>query len=140
MKPGPKPIPANLRLVLGTRTRKDRERPANPPPEPPVRIPSPPDYLADEEVDVFVTMARKLAGMRIMTELDVDALALYCRSWAEMQKLQQMIRDSGFLLKSPTGRPMRNPLVEMRNERERTCLRIMADFGLNPSSRNRVSQ
>lgn len=141
MKSGPRPMPRNLRLVRSSPDKTSKAgRPAKPIDEPPVKIPLPPASLTAEEVDCFVVMAQKLAGMRIMTEMDVDALVIYCRNWLDAKEAHQKVLESGMIVKSPKGYPIVNPWLAVRRKAEDKCLRILAEFGMTPSSRNRVSQ
>ncbi len=145
MKRGPKPLPRNLRLVLGTETRKDRERPAKPVEELPVKIPSPPEYLNAEETETFLVTARKLASMRVMTEADVELLAMYSRAWVEWKDASRRVQEMGLMVRNPhyeppKNIPMLNPFLSIRDKAEAKCKAIMLEFGMSPSSRNRVSQ
>lgn len=139
---GPKPTPRNLRVVrTGKAEGRLTEPPEKPVEEPPVRIPEPPDELAGEQVDVFVSTAQKLARMRIMTEVDVDALVIYARNWIDARQARERVYETGLIVKAPkTGVPMLNPWLPIARKAEDTCIKIMAEFGLTPSSRNRVSR
>ena len=136
---GPRPTPRNLRLIRGMKDQT-RHKPARPIVEPEVKIPQPPDYLTADETDVFVVTARKLAGMRLMTESDVDAIVVYARNWVDAQTARRALGSSSMLVRSPNGYPIINPHLAIARKAEDRCLRIMAEFGLTPSSRNRVSE
>ena len=132
---GPKPTPRNLRIVKGT-DRPDRTNDKEPVVE--VAIPDPPDYLIDDEIDVFTLTAAKLARMRVMTEADVDALAIYAVNFTRWREAIQRVREMGMIVKSPKNYPIQNPFLAIANKAQKTCLDILTEFGLTPSSRTRV--
>lgn len=130
-------MPRNLRLVKGA-TRADRMNDKEP--ELRVAIPDPPDYLEDQEVDIFVEVAGKLARMRVMTEADTDALALYASRFCVWREANDNVRKTGLLTHSPKGFPMQNPYLSIANRAQQDCLKILTEFGMTPSSRTRVQQ
>jgi len=132
---GPKPTPRNLRLVKGI-DRKDRINTDEPEVE--VTIPDPPDHLTEEEADKFREMGAKLARMRVMSDADVDALALYCVAFLRMVEADKRIRETGMMIKSPKGYPIQNPFLAISNRARKDCQSILAEFGMTPSSRTRV--
>jgi P27 family predicted phage terminase small subunit len=140
VRPGAKPIPRNLRIVRGTKTNALPTLPAKPIDEPQVKVPLPPEDLGADEIDVFVAMARKLAGMRVMTDADVDAVVIYSRNWIDAKKARRHVEELGLVVKSPSGYPIMNPFLAIARKAEDRCIRILTEFGMTPSSRNRVSQ
>jgi P27 family predicted phage terminase small subunit len=132
---GPKPTPRNLRLVKGT-DRPDRMNDDEPIVE--VAAPEPPDHLNDEEADKFREMAHKLARMRVMSDADVDALAMFVVSWCRMVEADRRVHELGMVTKSPNGFPMQNPYLAIANRARKDCQSILAEFGMTPSSRTRV--
>ncbi len=105
-----------------------------------VAAPDPPDYLEPEEAKIFAATADKLAKMRVMTEADVDALAIYAVNFSRWLEATDKLRDSGLIVRSPNDYPMQNPYLSIANAAQRECLRILAEFGLTPSSRTRVQK
>ncbi len=129
-------MPAAVRDIKSGRKTKLS---ADNPPELPVTIPATPDGLTDAEAVVFVSMATKLAGMRVMNEACVEALVIYCRNWVEAVNAHQKLCDSDLIVKSPKGYPMLNPYLPIRRKAEERCLKILAEFGMTPSSMTRVN-
>jgi P27 family predicted phage terminase small subunit len=103
-----------------------------------VSIPNPPEYLVDDEIDTFVSTAGKLARMRVMTEYDVDALAVYSVNFVRWKGATAKVREMGMIVKSPKGYPIQNPFLSIANKSQAEMLRILTEFGLTPSSRTRV--
>ncbi len=106
----------------------------------PVAVPDPPEYLEEDEAKIFTATATKLAKMRIMSEADVDALAIYSVNFSRWVEATTKVRDSGLIMRSPNDYPMQNPYLSIANSAQRECMRILAEFGLTPSSRTRVQQ
>lgn len=131
---GPKPTPRNLRIVRGDPPGK-----LNPDePQVEVAIPDPPEHLEGRERDVFTEMAGKLARMRIMSNVDADALAIYAVNYVRWQEATATVRETGLLMRSPQGFPLQNPALAVANKAQDVCLKILAEFGMTPSSRTRV--
>ena len=138
MTRGPKPTPRNLRLVKGSDkpSRMNADEPIVA-----VSIPDPPEYLSQDEQNVFSTQARLLAKMRVMSEADVDALAMYSRAHVEALMAHQKVVQMGYMVQAPkTKVPMHNPFLSIRNNAEKKARAILTEFGLTPSSRTRVNK
>ena len=132
---GRKPTPTNLRLIRGT-DRPDRMNPDEP--VVPVTVPDPPDHLTDDEKAVFLTRAKMLAGMRVMSDVDVDALAMYAVSFCRMVRADKKVHEQGEVLLSPKNYPIQNPNLAIANKARDECRRLLAEFGMTPSSRTKV--
>jgi len=48
------------------------------------------------------------------------------------------VREMGMIVKSPKGYPIQNPFLAIANKAQRTCMDILTEFGMTPSSRTRV--
>lgn len=137
MKSGPKPTPRNLRLVVGS-DRKDRMNPDEP--LVPVSIPDPPEYLDPDEAAVFTEQATLLALMRVMTECDVAALAVYAVNFIRWKEAIARVKEMGLMVRSPNDFPMQNPYLAVANKAQAEMIRILVEFGMTPSSRTRVNK
>ena len=133
MQRGPKPMPRNLRLVRGDKSRLN-------PDEPIVEVAAPdaPDYLTERERQVFTENAVKLARMRVMTEVDIDALAVYAVNFVRWREACKMVEDTGYIMQAPSGYPVPNPVLAIANKAQAEFMRIATEFGMTPSSRTRV--
>lgn len=131
---GRKPTPRNLRLVTGADGRLAAEQQ----PEPAVSVPPAPDFLEGDEITCFNTTAEKLALMRVMTDADVDGLAVYAVNFTRWIEATAKVRESGLVVRSPNDHPIQNPYLSIANRAQHECLRILSEFGLTPSSRTRV--
>ena len=104
----------------------------------PVTIPDAPDHLEPDETTVFTDNAAKLARMRVMTEYDIDALSIYAVNFVRWREAISKVREMGMIVKSPKGYPIQNPFLAIANKAQRTCMDILTEFGMTPSSRTRV--
>ncbi len=137
MGAGRKPIPRAFRVIQGT---------ADPVPgedeviAPTVGIPDPPDYLEPDQQNVFFETARRLHSMGVMAEEYTDSIAMYAVSWCQWREATDKIKETGLLFRTKTGYPQQNPFVGIANNAQKDCLKILAEFGLTPSSSTRLKK
>jgi P27 family predicted phage terminase small subunit len=134
---GRKPTPAQLKLVQGNPGRRpvrnDEPKPA------PATNPAPPAHLSDEAREHWQQVAAELSAARVLTKLDVDALAMYCESYARWAWANAQIRKHGVLVKTPSGYPTQSPLLQIANKAFEHMRAMLTEFGMTPSSRARVT-
>ena len=133
---GRKNKPTALKLIQGN----PGNRPINKNEPTPVHVynPQPPESLNELEAAKWVEVAGKLAACRVLTELDLDSLEIYCRNWISMHEALNDLNDRGKLLKTKSGSFMWNPQWTQYKHSERVCRSIMAEFGMTPSTRTGV--
>lgn len=133
---GRKPKPTKLRIASGE-TRPCRINWHEPKPDP--TAPKCPDWLDDEGREHWRKLVKVLADMRVLTVADGDALAAICNTTARMVRAEQKIRESGGeVVLSPKGFPMQNPWLSIYARCQDQLAKLLAEFGLTPSSRTRV--
>lgn len=135
MTAGRKPKPTNLKLIQGT-FRPDRANPFEPKPR--LSIPPCPKYLQGEARKQYGKMAKKLARIGLMTELDDMALSMLCQAWSEYLEATDQVKKSGMLVKSPNGFPVLNPYLIAANQALKKVRSLLAEFGMTPGSRSRI--
>jgi P27 family predicted phage terminase small subunit len=136
MTAGRKPKPTALKLIQGT-YRPDRANANEPKPKP--GIPLCPKFLQGEARETYRKVAKKLARIGLLTEIDEMALAMLCQSWAEYLEASEKLRETGMLVKSPNGFPMMNPYLVIANAAVKKVRALLVEFGMSPSSRSRIS-
>lgn len=131
---GRKRKPTALSLIDGN----PGKRPLNQEEPKPARVYSPPapDDFDDNERAKWDEVSGKLARCKVLTELDLDALEIYCREWCAMQAALSDIADRGKLMQSPSGGVMWNPSWSQYKHSQQVCRSIMAEFGMTPSTRS----
>ena len=103
-KRGPKPTPTNILKLRGsTLVSKRREASEVQGPE---GMPDAPDWLDDEARAAWDRLAPMLDGMGILTRVDENALARYCRLWSRWRKMEAFIEEKGemYPLRSDDGK------------------------------------
>lgn len=86
-----------------------------------------------------------LVRLKIVSELDTAALALYCQSYARWQEAERRIAEmkekggDGMLIKAPSGYPIQNPYLAISNRAMEDCYKYLQQFGLSPAARTRVT-
>jgi len=135
-KTGRKAKPTALKLIQGN----PGNRPINKKEPMPVRTynPEPPEILNELEAAKWTELARKLADCRVLTELDLDALEMYCREWVAMHQALNDLNARGKLLQTRSGGVMWNPNWTQYKHSQSVCRSIMSEFGMTPSTRTSV--
>jgi P27 family predicted phage terminase small subunit len=68
------------------------------------------------------------------------ALAAYCQAWSRWVKAEEMLKSTGPVIKSKTtGAIYQNPYLAVANRAMKQMRDFLTEFGMTPSSRNRVS-
>lgn len=138
---GRKRIPDHLKIVKGT-AQKCRMNPDAPPSNPGVA--SAPDWLSGRAAELFDQMSATLLGMGIASPDDRAALALLSSRLEEVEVLTAVIEDCGrtYEKRDEDGNVILSrprPEVAMRNEAMRHAQSLLAEFGLTPAARSKVS-
>jgi P27 family predicted phage terminase small subunit len=138
---GPAPTPtATLKLrgsTLVTKRRLKRE------PEGPVGTPDAPDWLDAEARTMWEHLLPMLEGMGVVTRIDGNALARYCRLWSRWRKAEAYLEKHGDLypLKDEQGRikcVQQWPQVAIAAKLAQQLTRLEQEFGMTPSARSRI--
>ena len=84
-----------------------------------------------------------LESMRVLTKIDSNALARYCRTWSRWRKCEAFIEKNGvsYPLRDPDGkiRYLQTwPEVSICNKLAQQLTRLEQEFGLTPSARSRI--
>ncbi len=147
---GPKPTPPELKALTGARIRTaaDLGDGVNPL----VKVPAMPKHLVGAARSEWKRIAPLLIELRLLTELDRAALAMYCQAWGELVALQQQINAAAreaeqdgrpatdaMWAKLPSGIARPSVLVKLRDDAEARTERMLGHFGLSPSQRSRVT-
>lgn len=83
-----------------------------------------------------------LQEMGLLTKCDCSALEIYCHTYSEWRKACDEVAKYGAVLVQRRGEIVeakRNPHDVIREKSAASCVRLLAEFGLTPSSRSQVS-
>lgn len=137
---GRKPTPSNIRLLHGNPGR--RPLPKQEPKLQPKLLVAPPG-LSKEVHLVWRRLARQLTAAGVSTELDSLALRALCESYVTWQQACERVRKSSLViaLRNSDGRVIgsyQNPYLSVANRAFDQFTKMLAEFGMTPSSRTRV--
>jgi P27 family predicted phage terminase small subunit len=133
---GPRPKPTAIRRLEGNRGKRAWNHDE---PEPPDGIPRCPAHLAPVARTEWRRVARSLHAMGVLTLIDRAALAAYCQSYAKWVEAERKLKETPPLLKTPSGYVQQSPWVAIANKQLEIMGRYMAELGMTPASRSRVS-
>lgn len=133
---GRKPKPTHLKVVAG------EKRPSRINKNEPVAssgTATAPAWLSERAAEIFDQLSATLLGMGIASPDDMHALSLVASRIEEIEQLTAVIEDGGRTYTSEGGLVKARPEVGMRNEAMRHAQSLLAEFGLTPSARSKVS-
>lgn len=143
---GRKRLPDHLKVVKGTdqRCRMNPEAP-----KADVSLPVPPDHLSARAAELFRQVVAILADMGIGSASDVHSLTILAQRLEEVEICTVVIEDSGRFFVSSVERDdedrivsqqiKAHPAVAQRSEAMRHAQSLLAEFGLTPAARSKVS-
>lgn len=144
---GPKPTPVSVKVAKGNPGR----RPLGENPDiigaeqeveqVVVAVITAPSWLQDEGLKVWERLAGRLAGQKLLFQLDAESFARYCKNFASWLKMQEALDAEGFTYESesPHGTYKRsNPAYMIADRLEKQLSAAEANFGLNPAERQRL--
>lgn len=142
---GRKPKPIELRVLHGSAA--ETARAAHP--QPRRVLPRCPDFLTGEAEKCWKRLARELYDAGLLTTVDRDALAAYCVAFARWRDAEAQVAKKGPVVVTNKqldadgtqiggGNPIQNPYLAVANKALEQMSKLMAEFGMTPSSRSRV--
>jgi P27 family predicted phage terminase small subunit len=142
---GPPPTPTVIKLLRGNPGR----RPIPPEPEP-TRTAEPPEapaFLVGYASDEWHRVAPELHRLKLLTVLDVQALASYCTAYSRWRETEEVIArmaindraTGGLLIKTSSGDAAQNPLIGIARRAAADMVRYAGEFGMSPAARARIS-
>ncbi len=145
---GQKPKPTNLKVIHGT-AQPCRMNPREPKPEK-LASPKPPRTLSTEARKHWRRITRDLESCGVLTNMDQDALSVYCELYAQWVEAGDMVRKKGMVIADPRyadrktekGKamvvPVLSPYFRASLKLSDQMKQMLVEFGMTPSSRTRV--
>jgi P27 family predicted phage terminase small subunit len=93
---------------------------------------------AREALKHWGRMAPIIAARGHLTEDFIAAFIAGCNDWGEYQYALRRVLLTGQVVQSPTGYPIQNPFVSIRNNALKRYRHFEDTFGFTPSARTRV--
>lgn len=138
---GPAPTPtAVLKLRGSTLVTKRRERSEA---KGPSGKPCCPQWLDTDAKAMWRQLVPQLQTMGVLTRVDSNALARYCRLWSRWRKAEDFIDRHGemYTLRDEAGKPryvQQFPQVSIAAKLAQQLTRLEQEFGMTPSARARM--
>lgn len=136
---GPPPRPTRLKLLANT-WRADRAVPHEP--EPKAGIPRAPKHLSKGARAAWPKFAKLLNDMGVLSVADGIALERVCETYAETVTARRTLDAAGWYTTVATKSgtyETRHPAVQVLQQADRRLRAWLAEFGLTPAARTRVS-
>lgn len=130
-----KPLPTNLKAFKKTE-RKCRVNELEPMPDSD-RI-MPPEELTPAALKHWDLVVEQLKAAGIMTNLDNQALGIYCEAYTRWAEANAKIAEHGMVIKAPSGYPVQSPYLSISNRAFEQMRAMLSEFGMTPSSRSRI--
>ncbi len=143
---GRKRTPDHLKVVAGT-DRPDRMNPSAP--KPSAELPEAPQWLSKRAAEIFAQLVDVITPMGIGSASDTAMLALAASRLEEVEICTAIIEDGGRTFVSSVEKDENDvvvsqqikghPAVAQRSEAMRHAQSLLAEFGLSPAARSKVS-
>lgn len=138
---GPKPLPANVHLLKGNPSKKTASQ-LRDSVSPEVEIPTPPRHLKGEALKEWRRVSVELEKIGLISKIDRAALAIYCTAWGrycEAETMLLMSGPNGMVSTTPNGFEVQSAWLNISNKAMEQCVKYLAEFGMSPASRSRVT-
>jgi len=126
---GPAPTPTPILKSRGSGLVNKRQSE----PTLPLSVPSCPSFLKGEARAEWNRQIKALLAMRVITQADRAALAVWCQAWDDFVRVTKALEG-----KNPWGKGQ-SRLVWVRKDAIATLLKFSAQFGFTPAARARLS-
>lgn len=134
---GRKPKPTKLKQLAGNPGHRALNS-SEPQPPVPERPPYAPRFLNDDGKKEWRRVVGILMDLGLYTELDRTALAMYCQVYGRWVRMERELADEALVLVGTEGGLYQNPKLHVANKAWEQQRKILAEFGLTPSSRSRL--
>jgi P27 family predicted phage terminase small subunit len=143
MRTGPKPIPAQLKLLRGNPGRRPVSDGLRP--EQAQDVPEPPPFLIGYAADEWCSVATELHRLGVLTKVDTAPLAAYCYAYGTWRDAAEVLASMsadparGLIIRTQYGACVENPLIAIARRAAQDMVRFANEFGLTPAARSRIS-
>ena len=133
-KRGRKPKPAALKLIEGNRGKRPIEPEID---APPVNDLTCPEHLTGYAAEAWNYYAPKLKPLKLLSELDVQALIALCRAFQRWRQAEDQLDTLGddWIIETTKGTKQISPLVRESRQLSKTFFDYLSSFGLTPAAR-----
>ena len=100
----------------------------------------PPSWLCKKAKELFIEISDELIKMKIISNLDVNALSLYCDYYIKLIEIKKQIKKESELIeytnKSGVTNLVENPKLKIKNKYFEIVNKLSKELCLTPSSRS----
>ncbi|WP_067924856.1 phage terminase small subunit P27 family [Alicyclobacillus shizuokensis] len=145
---GRKAIPIELQLINGNKNRLTKSeiearRSAEQRLKPRADRIRPPAWLSPVAKREFKRIVKEMDGLDVLTNVDVDALALYCDAYAAYVECTRIIEDEGLMVeytnKAAETNKVPHPLLTKKKQLAEQMKALATEMGLTPASRTKLA-
>lgn len=138
MRKGRKPLPRYLKVLRGNPGKRPLND-AEPQPQP--GIPTCPAHVQGIARTEWNRCVKELGALNAITRLDRGKLAAMCVSYGRWVEAEDALKAAGGpIIPAPkTGALTYNPWLSVAHKAMEAYSKLAADFGMDPSSRTRIS-
>lgn len=141
-------IPVHLKVLRGNPGHQALKPWREPQPERSPEPPEPPSFLSGYAADEWRRVSPELFRLRLLTQLDIQVLAVYCDSYERWRTARETVaamaeRDPitrGQIVKTQSGGAAPNPLVWIAASAAKDMLRFAGELGCTPIARSRLAE
>jgi P27 family predicted phage terminase small subunit len=150
MRPGPTAKPPELKALEGGRGHRPIDLTSMFRPE--AGLPTIPRHLTREARKAWKRLTPELLHYNLLSKVDADALAMLCQTIGRIElietsfnKRQALLVEQGrdpaeaYLGTTPNNMAVQHPLYQALNREMDKARNLLAEFGLTPAQRARVS-
>ena len=137
-KRGPRPLPSKLKALAGNPGRRplnDREPDVG-------KAPTCPRWLSKEAREHWRRIVPILTRMRLVGDVDADALAQYCVAFARWRECMKVLDRDGWSYttenKNGATYTAERPEAWQAKAAQTVCTKYQQEFGMTPSARTGV--
>lgn len=135
---GRKPLPTELHELNGNPSKIDIEARKDAEPKPIKGTPPKPKSMSKDANETWDYLCKHLEQMGILAESDQMAISMLCKNWSLLLEAECHINDEGSII-DVNGQLQKNQWFKVKEETEKTIIKLLTEFGLTPSSRSRIA-
>jgi P27 family predicted phage terminase small subunit len=145
---GRKAIPIELQLINGNKNRLTKSeiearRSAEQRLKPKADRIRPPAWLSPVAKREFKRIVKEMDGLEVLTNVDVNVLALYCDAYAAYVDCTRIIEDEGLMVeytnKAAETNKVPHPLLTKKKQLAEQMKALATEMGLTPASRAKLA-
>lgn len=108
-------------------------------PVPSLEIPDPPDFLTELALAEWDRVVGDLFSLGLIAKIDMASLAAYCQSFGRWAEAETQLKVEGLTIITAKNNVIQNPLVGIANQAMEHMRKHLANFGMSPADRAKVS-